>query len=85
MTVDAADEIRDHVVCTLPPLTPGSGRAEGVRAMCRARLERDRRRSHRRAALSRFGRHVVAPALTAGLFARYATDVVSITLRTFSG
>ena len=84
MTRDAAGEIlRDHFVCTLSVLAPGALRAERVRALCRARLERDRRRSRRLAALSRFGRHIVAPALAAGLFALYAADLVSITLRTF--
>ena len=37
----------------LPPLAPGTARAERVRALCRARLERDRRRSRRLAAISR--------------------------------
>jgi hypothetical protein len=84
MTRDAGGEIlRDHFVCTLPVLVPGALRAERVRALCRARLERDRRRSRRVAAVSRFGRHIVAPALAAGLFALYAADLVSITLRTF--
>jgi hypothetical protein len=36
------------------------------------------------AAISRFGRHIVAPALAAGLFVLYAADLVSITLRSFS-
>lgn len=84
MTPEAAGEIHDHFVCTLPPLVPGAGRAERVRALCRAKLERDRRRSRRLAAISRFGRHIVAPALAAGLFVLYAADLVSITLRTFS-
>ena len=84
MMRDAADEIvRDHFVCTLPVLAPGAFRAEWVRALCRTRLERDRRRSRRLASLSRFGRRIVAPALAAGLFALYAADLVSITLRTF--
>jgi hypothetical protein len=61
-----------------------SGRATRVRALCRAKLERDRRRSRRLAALSLFGRHLAVPALAAGLFALYATDLLSITLRTFT-
>ena len=84
MTPEAAGEIRDHFVCTLPPLVPGAVRAERVRALCRAKLERDRRRSRRLAAISRFGRHIVAPALAAGLFVLYAADLVSITMRIFS-
>lgn len=84
MTPEAAGEIQDRFVCPLPPLVPGSVRAERVRALCRAKLERDRRRSRRLAAISRFGRHIVAPALAAGLFVLYAADLVSITVRTFS-
>jgi len=74
-------DIRDHVVATLPPLAPA---AERVRALCRARLERDRRRSRRLASISRLGRHIVAPAIIAGLFLVYAVDLLSITLRTFT-
>jgi hypothetical protein len=84
MTCQAADEIRNHLACTLPPLVPGAVRAERVRALCRAKLERDRRRSKRLAEISRIGRHFVVPALAAGLFALYAADLVSITVRTFS-
>jgi hypothetical protein len=84
MTFEATGEIPNHLVCALPPLVPGAARAERVRALCRAKLERDRRRSRRLAAMSRFGRHIVAPALAAGLFALYAADLVSITVRTFS-
>ena len=82
MTSEANDVI--HFACTLPPLVPGAARAERVRALCRSRLERDRRRSKRLADISRFGRHFVVPALATGLFALYAADLVSITLRTFS-
>lgn len=84
MTSEADDVIRNHFACALPPLVPGSARAERVRALCRARLERGRRRSKRLAEISRFGRHFVVPALAAGLFALYAADLVSITVRTFS-
>ena len=69
---------------SLTPLAPTAARAERVRARCRARLERDRRRSRRLAAISRFGRHVVAPAIIAGLFLVYAVDLLSITLRPFT-
>lgn len=82
MTSEANDVI--HFACTLPPLVPGAARAARVRALCRSRLERDRRRSKRLADISRFGRHFVVPALAAGLFALYAADLVSITVRTFS-
>ena len=68
----------------LPPLTPAADRAERVRALCRARLERDRRRSRRLASLSRLGRHVVAPAIVAGLLLVYAMDLLSVTLRVFT-
>lgn len=84
MTCDTTDEIRHHLVCGLAPLTPGASRVERVRALCRARLDADRRRSRRLAAISRFGSQVVVPALAAGLFALYAADLVSITLRAFS-
>ena len=84
MRRDTADEIRTHAVCALPVLRSEAGRAGHVRARCRAKLESDRRRSRRLAAISRFGRHFVAPALAAGLFALYASDLVTITLRTFS-
>ena len=68
----------------LPPLTPRLAQAERVRARCCARLDRDRRRSRRLAAVSQFARHVVAPAILAGLVVLYAADVVDITLRTFT-
>ena len=84
MTRDIADEIRADVFGALPTLVSDAGRAERVRARCRARLEADRRRSRRLAAMTRFGRHLVVPALAAGLFALYATDLVSITVRTFN-
>ena len=77
-------DVCDHVVATLPPLAPAAARAERIRALCRARLERDRRRSRRLAAISRLGRHVVVPALSAGLFVLYAADLLSITLRVFT-
>ena len=86
MTSEANDVI--HFACTLPPLVPGAARAARVRADGRSvrhhELERDRRRSKRLADISRFGRHFVVPALAAGLFALYAADLVSITVRTFS-
>ena len=76
--------IRNDLVGTVPALVPRAVRAERVRALCRAKLERDRRRSRRLAAVSHFGRHIVAPALAAGLFALYAADLVSITVRTLT-
>lgn len=84
MSAGSPQEVRDHVVATLAPLAPAAARAERVRALCRARLERDRRRSRRLASISRLGRHVVAPAIIAGLFLVYAVDLLSITLRTFT-
>jgi hypothetical protein len=77
-------DMRDHIVATLPPLAPAAARVERVRALCRARLERDRRRSRRLASMSRLGRHVVAPAIIAGLFLAYAADLLSTTLRAFT-
>ena len=84
MTRDIADEIRADVFAALPTLVSEADRAERVRARCCARLEGDRRRSRRLAAISLFGRHLVAPALAAGLLALYAVDLVSITVRTFT-
>jgi hypothetical protein len=84
MRPDTADEIRQHAVCALPALRSDACRAKRLRAMCRTRLEHDRRRSRRLALISQFGRHLVVPALTAGLFVLYAADLVSITLRTFN-
>ena len=84
MMADDLPDIRDHVVATLPPLVPTAARTERVRALCRARLERDRRRSRRLASISRLGRHLVLPALSAGLFVLYAADLLSITLRVFT-
>ena len=77
-------DIRDLAVTTLPPLPPAAARDERVRALCRRRLERDRRRSRRLASISRLGRHVVAPAIIAGLFLVYAADLLSSTLRAFT-
>jgi hypothetical protein len=65
-------------------LAPATARAERVRALCLARLESDRRRSTRLAAISRFGRQVVTPAIIAGLFMLYAADLLSTTLRAFT-
>jgi hypothetical protein len=81
---DEARAIRDHVVSALPQLVPPAARTERVRTLCSTRLERDRHRSARVAAITRFGRHIVAPAIVAGLFASYAADLLSITLRTFT-
>jgi hypothetical protein len=84
MMADDLQDILGHVVATLPPIAPAAARTERVRALCRARLARDRRRSRRLASISRLGRHVVAPAIIAGLFLVYAVDLLSITLRTFT-
>jgi len=84
MIAGRPQDVRDHVVATLAPLAPAAARAERVRALCRARLERDRRRSRRLASISRLGRHIVAPAIIAGLFLVYAVDLLSITLRAFT-
>lgn len=78
------NDISDHVVATLPPLRLDSARAARVRARCLARLHHDHLRSRRLASISHFGRHIVAPAIIAGLFALYAADLLSITRRTFT-
>jgi hypothetical protein len=69
---------------SLPPLAPAAGRTDRVRALCRARLDRDRRRSRRLAAVANLGRHVVAPAILAGLLLVYAADLLTIALRSFT-
>ena len=69
---------------TLPTLTPQRARADRVRALCRARLERDRQRSRRLGAMSRLGRDVVAPALVGGLVLLCAADLLSNAVRTFT-
>jgi hypothetical protein len=69
---------------SLPPLAPAAARTDRVRALCRARLERDRRRSRRLASIAQLGRHVVAPAILAGLFLVYAADLLTIALRSFT-
>ena len=84
MMFDTADDVRNHLVSALPRLTPGHVRADRVRSLCLARLERDHRRSRRLTAISSFGRHVVAPAIAVGLFALYAADLVVNTLRTLT-
>ena len=84
MMFDTADAVRNHLVSALPRLTPGSVRADRVRALCLARLERDHRRSRRLNAISHVGRHIVAPAIAVGLFALYAADLMVTTLRTFA-
>jgi hypothetical protein len=81
MTDDFSD-VRNHVVAVLPPLSPGSARAARVRALCAARLERDR--SRRLDAIARFGRNVLAPVIAAALLAVYAVDLLSIALLTAS-
>lgn len=68
----------------LPTLTPGDARTDRVRALCRARLERDRRRSRWLIAMSRFGRNVVAPVLVGGLVVLCGADLLSSAVRTFT-
>jgi hypothetical protein len=84
MMFDAADDVRNHLVSALPRLTPGRVHADRVRALCLAQLERAHRRSRRLNVITRFGRHVVAPAIAGGLFALYAADLVVTTLRTLT-
>ena len=69
---------------SLSPLAPAAARTDRVRALCCARLERDRRRSRRLASIAHLGRHVVAPAILAGLFLVYAADLLTIALRSFT-
>jgi hypothetical protein len=68
----------------VPPLAPAAARTERVLALCLAGLERDRRRSRRLASIAHLGRHVVAPAILGGLFLVYATDLLTIALRSFT-
>ena len=69
---------------TLPVLVADTARAERVRARCRARLERGRRRSRKLAALADVGRRIIPPALAAILYAAYLADLVHTALRTLS-
>jgi hypothetical protein len=69
---------------SLPQLSPTPAHTERTRAVCLRRLDRDRMRSRRLAAVSRFGRHIVAPAIAAVLVMLYAADLVSVTVRTFT-
>ncbi len=80
MIADDVHEIR-NVVSAVPALPPHAARAARVRALCHSRLERDHRRSRNVATARQFARHVMAPAILAGLFALYAADLVGITLR----
>ena len=84
MTPHDLTDITDHIVATVPLLEPDAARAARVRERCIARLRRNHRRSRRLSSISRFGRHIAAPAIIAGLFALYAADLLSITLRTFT-
>jgi hypothetical protein len=83
MIADDVHEIRG-MVSALPALRPDAARAARVRALGRSRLERGHRRSRNVSTVALFGRHVVAPAIAAGLFALYAADLLSITLRAFT-
>ena len=67
----------------LPLLTPDSTRSGQVRADCRRRLERARRRSDRLAAAAHVGRRLVTP-VAALLGAAYIVNLVGIALGTWS-
>jgi hypothetical protein len=67
----------------LPLLTPDSTRSDQVRANCRRRFERTRRRSDRLAAAAHVGRRIVTP-VAALLGAAYIVNLVGIALRTLS-
>ena len=71
-------------ISTLPMLIPDPRRAERVRARCRIRLERGRRRSRKLAAIADVGRRIIPPALAAILYAAYLADLVQTALRTLS-
>jgi hypothetical protein len=83
MISDEALDVRNQVV-TLPTLTPRTARADRVRALCCARLDRDRRRARWLVAISRFGRNVVAPVLVGGLVALCGVDLLSNAVRAFT-
>ena len=71
-------------ISTLPVLVPDPRRAERVRARCRTRLDRGRRRSRKLAALADVGGLIIPPALAAILYAAYLADLVQTALRTLS-
>ena len=68
---------------TLALLTPDSTRSGQVRANCRRRLERSRRRSDRLAAAAHVGRRVVAP-VVALVGAAYIVNLAGVALQTLS-
>ena len=72
------------MISTLPALIPDSRRAECVRARCRTRLERGRRRSRKLAAVARVGHYVIPPAFAAALGFAYVVELVSTALRALS-
>lgn len=83
MMSDETHEARNYSVA-LPTLSPRVARADRVRTLCRARLERDRRRARWLVGMSRFGRNVVAPVLVGGLVALCGVDILSNAVRTFT-
>ena len=84
MMPDQVHDVQNHVVSMLPRLTGQGARANRVRALCRARLDRDRRRARWLAVMSRFGRNVVAPVLVGGLVALCGVDLLSNAVRAFT-
>ena len=68
---------------TLATLSPQPDRSRRVRATCRERLERQRRRSDRLAMAARIGRRVAVP-VAALLGAIYVADLFGIAVQTLS-
>ena len=65
----------------LVTLTPDPGRAERVRAKCRAQLGRHERRAARRAEITKSAWQVLAPALLGAFCVFYVTVLVATTIR----
>jgi hypothetical protein len=65
----------------LMALTPDPDRAEQVRARCRGRLVRRRRRAPRAAEITRFASRVLPPVVVGAFCVFYVAALVATTLR----
>ena len=74
----------EDVLTKLSTLRPDPSRAGRLRARCHAEFERDRLRSQRRAAVTAFTRHVVAPMFVVGLCALCLGDLLETAMQTLA-
>lgn len=81
MTSDDADDAGAAGLDALARLAPDPDRAERVRARCRARLGRGRRRSARMAVMTGRGRRLFAPVVIGGFCVLYVVALVTMALR----